>query len=311
VKKAITRRTFFSGAAAAGAAAFTLPAWIERAFAQDRPAAPDPLDVVSAAYRRAQRAGKPLLVLVVPAEGSSAWIRGQHFGELINHAGPEAMADLALVEVVCASLEVLHRLAPLPPSPRGREPAQVFMVLVETDAVPARVQLLTPRVAPSVDFFRGEEGRSWEQMQIDEDRVIDRRIAVLSGAIHDFVAPDAATVRRRATQARARLDAATLRQIEAALPTGMIPPSLADRGAALLAEAALTATPRRRGDLTTALAAAATARLRQHEVAGAQWARATGCGSYVEAETTEHLSPPCGMGHVSPRSARVLQFYAR
>src|SRR5688572_25701231 len=115
------RRAFLGGVAAAGAAIAAWPSWLQRAFAQDRPGAEDSLAVLSGAYRRAQRAGKPLLVIVIPADDAQKYGRGTAFGELLNFATDDRMALLAMCEVVCAPIASVRQLVPQL-SPRPAEP---------------------------------------------------------------------------------------------------------------------------------------------------------------------------------------------
>jgi len=78
------------------------------------------------------------------------WDRGRGFGELLNHGDDEALATLALAEIVCAPLVQLRALVPSVPADNGGP--EPLMVLVETDGVPARVRLLEgklPAVGPS------------------------------------------------------------------------------------------------------------------------------------------------------------------
>src|SRR5687767_13412787 len=104
------------------------PAWLRRAFgAESGHATPVPSGqeadlrwrrIVAAAYRRAQQAGKPLLAFVVPASDGdergdrdeALWLRGRVFGELLNLGDDEALATLALAEIVCAPMSALRSI---------------------------------------------------------------------------------------------------------------------------------------------------------------------------------------------------------
>lgn len=301
-----SRRAFFGAAVGAAAVAATWPAWLRRALAQDEPAAPDALAVLSSQYRRAQRAGKPLLVLVVPSD-HRAFVRGQAFGELINHGGPEVIGELALTEIAVARLETVRALVPqLPAAAPGREP---LMVLIETDAVPARVVPLHGELAASPEMFgRGD----WNANLAASERAIDARIALLAGLVHRAVAPDAATIARRAAQARARLDGATRARVEREIAAGRASADTVARAPASIAEAMLASRGQRRAVFAGQLASLGERRVRRARVAGSRWAHATGCGTYVEENVGDRPpAAPCGMGHVAPRSARFLQYYAR
>ena len=119
------RRRFLGVTAAATAAGFALPAWLAKAFGQDHPTGhtidvspPEPpprapttsLATVSAAFREAQRMGKPLLVIVVPAneQDQAFWDRPVAMGELLNHGSDDAMIALAMTHVVCAKMSDLR-----------------------------------------------------------------------------------------------------------------------------------------------------------------------------------------------------------
>ena len=87
-----------------------------------------------------RRVGKPLLVLVVPDDGDVRWRNGQAFGELLNRGGDEAMALLALAEVICAPMSALRLVVP------GAGEAEPTMVVVETHVVPARCRPVEARL---------------------------------------------------------------------------------------------------------------------------------------------------------------------
>jgi hypothetical protein len=159
----VKRREFLGGAATAAAAA-AFSALVRRAFADAscEPGAGPPGLELSGAYRRAQRAGKPLLVLVVPAADGEKYDRGHAFGEFLNHASDEQMAPLAGVEVVCATMDELKRLVP------NAGDGEPLLILVGTDRAPAtisRFQAALPRWE-----WRDDDGKA--------DQIIDRRIAL-------------------------------------------------------------------------------------------------------------------------------------
>jgi hypothetical protein len=297
----VKRRAFLRAGAAGLAVAASWPSWLRAAFAQSGPQAvpedvADHLVAVSQGFRRAQRNGKPLLVLIIPAANEEKWQRGSAFGELLNHGGQAVMQDLALVELVCAPMEAVRALVPQAPA----LPADPLMVLVETDAIPACVQVLDARLASDPEPFRGG----------DEEGPIDARIATLSRLIHGAVLPDSQTLERRAAQARNRLGAATIAEIDQALATGSLTPALADRAGAHI----LATEMARNGAVAAwhrAIVAGASARIQQRRIPGSHWASASGCGTDIEEWTRDdNRGYACGMGHVPPRSARFLHFFA-
>lgn len=295
------KRRRFIGAVAAGAAIAAWPAWLQKAFGQDRPgdeAIRDPLGALSAAFRRAQRAGKPLLVLVVPAADEQKWQRGQAFGELINHGGDEVMVSLALAEVVCAPMSAVRRLAPQTPA----RPAEPLMVVIETSGVPARVELLHATLAADPPHPFGSP-------RDDSEGPIDARIAALSRLLQRSLRADARMIERRAAQARARLGPGGIAELDRALAAHRVAPALADRGAAyVLASELLRSNPVRAW--RQAIAQGAIARVRARRIEGSHWANSHGCGTdYEDTPPDERRMIGCGMGFVPPRSARFLSFF--
>jgi hypothetical protein len=296
------RRTFLRAASAGVAVVSTWPAWLRSAFAQaESEALPadisDHVGAVSEGFRRAQRAGKPLLVLVIPADDAVKWQRGTAFGELLNHGGPAVMLDLALAELVCAPMVAVRKLVPQTP-PR---PADPLMVLVETDAVPARVSMLDAPLA-SDPLGRREDA--------DGDAAVDARIATLRRLIHRALSPSSEALTRRASQTRASLGAAALAELDRALAAGSLTPALADRAAALVLEAE-QGHERLAASRRHALVEGASARIQGRRIPGSHWATSGGCGIQIEDYSRDdHVAYGCGMGHVPPRSQRFLHFFA-
>ncbi|MEZ5963759.1 MAG: hypothetical protein R3F56_07930 [Planctomycetota bacterium] len=135
----LDRRTFLAAAAAA-----RWPAWLTRGLAQDPPSGrPEHarLADLRAAWARAARRGKPLLVFVVPSQTREAYARGQVLGALLVHADRATLLDLALCDLQCGTLTevetvVGRKVATLSDDPVGRA----------TSATPDR-QAATPRRA--------------------------------------------------------------------------------------------------------------------------------------------------------------------
>lgn len=302
------KRRAILGAAAGAAGLFASPGWLARAFAQA--ATPDELAALSEAYRRAQRAGRPLLVLVIPAQQEARHDRAEAFGELLNHASAETMADLALAELATATMSTLRTLVP---QAGAGEP---LMVLVEPDAVPASARALDGALPAMPEYWVFSEEMTWEERARREDEVIDRRIALLSGLVRQGIAPDAATLARRAQLARAHVRAAELARVDRAIAAGRASSEVVAIAPALIAEAALAG----RGEaLRAALVELGVERWRRGRIPGSRWAVGGGCGVRVE-ETEEEIRAreggdrviamvACGMGHVPERSARFLYWY--
>jgi len=221
------KRRAFLGAAASGAALLTQPAWLRQAFAGD--SCDDKmvsLVAITTAFRRAHDAGKPLLVFVIPADDGDKYSRGQAFGELLNHASQAQLALLALVEVVCATMDSVRRVAP---SVGGGEP---LMLLIDADAVPATVRRLDARL-PTLD-----SNVPWDERDKREAELVDQRIAALSRLIGGALAPDVATLTKRAALTRSKLASADVARLEHTLAgTDNAPVGLVDAGAAIVAHA--------------------------------------------------------------------------
>jgi hypothetical protein len=262
-----------------------VPAFIERAFAQDR-CADDTAAIaeVASGYRRARATGRPLLVLVVPEqEDIAADERAHAFGELLNHGGDEALAMLSLAEVVAARLAHVRRVAPSAPAPSEEGPV---LVLIETDRLPARVSAHTAPI-PSLSTA-WVDGDTWETKARRDEQRIDERIAALTDLVRNALVPDAAAIGRRVAQSEAI-------------------PSLAERPAVQY-QRAMAASGERRTQMLHELAERARDRIVEERVPGSRWARSGGCGMVIEGEDVQAMMA-CGMGHVPERSMRFLYFY--
>lgn len=304
------RRQFLSGATLGAAAVVTAwPAWVRAAFGAARcPQPTDELAEVSAAFRKAQRAGKPLLCFIIPKDPSGHYVRGQVFGELLNHGSAAQLAPLALCEAVCTSMATLRRLVP---DVGSGEP---LLVLVETvqglPSISLDARLGDLREEP---FLAVGAEKDWERAMAEqrkrEDEAISRRIAALASLLRPPLL-GAATLARRAAQARAALP------MEAALLDGAVnrqtTPAAVDAAAAVLALRAERASGPERAQLTELLAAAVRTRLVQARVPGSHWARSSGCGTEIEGVAEDlQVMVACGMGHVPAKSSRFLSFYVR
>ncbi len=148
---------------------------------------------VAAAFRRAERARVPLVVIVNPAADAGKYARGTAFGELLNHGSDAQLAPLALVEVVVAGMEELRRIVP------NQLAGEPWLVVVATDRTPARTTAIDPAVPERGPSKRGRGDP-------DEDKAVDRRIAVLGGAVAAALPrPEASRVAELAARTRERL----------------------------------------------------------------------------------------------------------
>ncbi|MFI5403171.1 MAG: hypothetical protein ACHQ1G_09555 [Planctomycetota bacterium] len=289
------RRQFLGAAAGAGAIGWLshyflgAPAWAgddEKAIAR--------MGNVSEAYGRAAGLRKPLLVLVIPAKDDQKWGRGQVFGALLNHGGPGVYLDLALCEVVCAT--VADAKAQIKDLMVEGEP---LMLLVETGGAAARATAIDPQIRD--DFG----ARDFDKV----DELAKERLDVVAAALRAGVLPTKETLAARAALAEARLPAEEAKSLRAAVAAGKTPePEALDRGAALV-RALAEAPDAPRPQILSALAAAAQKRVTGTAPPGAKWAKSSGCGVDIEDEETTAVK--CGMGYVPKISQRFLWFFTK
>lgn len=200
------KRRHFVGGAVAAAAAALWPSFIRDAFA-DPAATCDPKGMakvasssvvdVATAFRRASRAKRPLLVLVIPADDNDKWNRGHAFGELLNHGSDADLAPLHDVDVVCATMEALRKV--IPSVGRG-EP---MMILVRTTALPATTEAIEVEIG-SYDTVLGRTKAARAKPKSAEV-VIGERIAALGGALRKALGSSSVKLAERAAEVRARL----------------------------------------------------------------------------------------------------------
>jgi hypothetical protein len=291
----VKRRTFLAGAAAVAA-----QGWLGRAFA-GAVAAPDAgVKDVRDALERARRLGKPLLVLVVPADRFVGAARGWTLGSWIDSGDGDAMRLLALCEIVAAPQAALHAAVP------ASGTAEALMVLVMTDRRPFEVRI-DPGPLPEAPADR--------RVSFDGDRGIDEwddhptapQRQALTERLAGLLLPDDAALDRLAAQARAALPLGSDAEIRRRLAVGELPAEEADRAAALLATVHGDDAPA----AFDALGRAARARLRGHRIPGSYWGHATACADFIEDPPPDYrpVAMMCGMGSVSPKAARFLAFY--
>lgn len=146
------------------------------AFAQERVPADGALAGLSEAYRAAQRAGRPLLVLVIPEDNGARWERGSALGAFLNHGTDDAMTALGLCELTCATMAVVRQLVPQAPT------GEPLMLLVDPSRVPATVSAIDPPLPPEVPYATDGD---WEAQRAREDARVDAQIATISSAVVD------------------------------------------------------------------------------------------------------------------------------
>ncbi|MFG0315655.1 MAG: hypothetical protein ACF8XB_00175, partial [Planctomycetota bacterium JB042] len=205
---------------------------------------------------KAKAAGKPLLVLLIPADDRKKWAQGELFGAFLNHAGPAAMADLALAHVVCATrAELAEALGD--GTPDGEPP----MVLIETDGS-RRARPLDPTL-PAVTTVDWSAGTSYEEQVAAVDASYVARNQALAAYLHGVLVGDRDAIARRAEECAAVLGDDDITRLKAADDVAELEPALVDRAAAWLAQEAFDADEAERAAIEAALAAAAANRRRE------------------------------------------------
>lgn len=283
------KRRAFLGTAAASLATAAWPGWIRRAFADAAVTQPGRQGAaIAAALGRARATGRPLMVLVVPADDSQKWELGHAFGEWINQGTVAQRWPLALAEAVCAPIAELGMPA---------EKDEPLMVLVEPsgEAHPLRGKL---EPVLGMKLWVGEKPPKMD----DDDTIVERRIALLARLAEQAIAPDAAVLERRKREAW-----------QAICPEGQPCPTRSARfvPAELALQAAMGSEATRR-ELHGKLAAQVDATLKHAAPAGSHWANASGCGMTIEDEKQDGMMiVGCGMGHVPAKSHRFLYLYSK
>ena len=170
-------RRHFLGATAVSFGLAATPPWIRQAFAGE----PSSKMLAFDAYRRARRAGRPLLVFVIPADPSARWLRGGALGAFITYATDAQLAPLGHCEVVCATAAHVHDF--VPDAPAG-EP---LALLIETAAVPAHVAAITAALAnPSVT---GADEPDWQHREAAADQIVMTNVATIAQALSTALGP--------------------------------------------------------------------------------------------------------------------------
>jgi len=275
-------RRQFLGAAAVSAAGMGAIGWLGHRlfFAQSVPEA----------LRQAKSLGKAVLVLVIPEDGGRQYEHGEIFGALLNHGDTYAYLDLALCELACATMKELQE--------HGINVAgEPLMLLLESDFPRDAATPVDPDIAEDLPSVRDVGFQR-------ANRVAEERMYKVAGALQ--VALSATPIATRARRAETHLPRREVAALHADLEAGRIPnPTALDRGAAIVRAFGHA---HRNGDLLAALADATAGRVKGTPPVGAKWARATGCGTYLEDEGP-NTNIGCGMGFVPDVSERFLRFF--
>ncbi|HND11498.1 MAG TPA: hypothetical protein PLY80_13740 [Pseudomonadota bacterium] len=323
----MNRRTFLDAASRAALIA-SWPAWLQKAFADESKAQTDDdgLTVVSEGFRRAQRAGKPLLVLVIPKNSSDRYARGKIFGEYLNHATKTQHAPLQLCEVICATVQQLGQIVP------SAGASDSLMILVETDKLPAEVRRINGKLPEGRSSFEisdreieaeipatGKEKpeQSWDRRdrarQQIESREVKKRIDKFAALLAEAVLPSPDVLGKRVVQQKAHAPAPLVAAVQEKLQADRDATLSAEElelCAAQIAQYAQSLPSPRKDKLQEQLGSAAENKLLRARVPGSKWARSSGCGMRIEGEDQRRMVA-CGMGHVPAMSSRFLFFFTK
>ena len=281
------RRRNFLKTVALSAALSACPGWMRAAFAGTHEPAED-ARIIEAVWRRAQARVKPMLVLIVPKDPSHRHPRGRTLGAMITHGDERVMAALALYEVVCATPTALTKVIPEAASVSGAEPWMLSVERREAKVVVTAIDPTLPKVVPLRDP--------------QHEAITGQRTARLADAIEASALLPKNDASARLARAKKELPADLLQRIaDAQSRTGL---SVEDtlNAATVLAEDLPGWRP--------ALAAAAIATLRDRAPEGTYWANNSGCGTDIEGHPEFSEMVDCGMGHIPPKAARFLYFFA-
>lgn len=271
--------------------------------------------IARAGLERARKLGKPLLVLVIPAEPGSASERGEWFGSWLALADDALLADLALFERICVPTAALVDLG-IEGIDDAKEPA---MLCIEThDDTPRAIAIDGVLDAELERAFANpwpQEGESDEAAETRVGNAIRARNASLSRWLRDAVKLD-----ERMARLAAQVDATLTDDERARIAEHLAEPATIDRALLTRASAIVRAAipvdeTKRREDAIRAIAAAVADSIRTKPPAGAVWAHSTGCGFAFEDPNregdTRDAGIACGMGFVPEEGKRFLYFLQR
>ncbi len=243
------------------------------------------------AWKQARASGRPLLVLVVPADRSRTYGHGTAWGAVLNHSSTRVRAALQLCNICCADYAVVRetfadeleqRKTPL----AAKEP---LGLLLETDQLAASY-IPAPRDLGSSSLYRSG-GRKQAKA------IAESNMQEIGQDLRDAIVPTEHAAHRRASQERKALPLDTSR--------------LTYELQATLSPASFYATPfEGRSDLrrqARLILAAQFDKRMKDPIPGAQWARSSGCGTRIEGDPSPFLIS-CGIGHVPTLSQRFLFF---
>jgi len=258
------------------------------------------------AWTAAQARGRPLLVLVVP-RSLARQQRGRDLGAFLLLASDEALADLALCEIACATLAEFRAVLP---EVETRFEAEPLALLVDPDggrAEPVR-EWFPP--LPKDPHARPADWRTQTDDPIEEYR---RRAAGMAREFHAVIAADRDALARRAADAAAKLGPKDRNRL-ATLDADGRPWSTEEMRLCPAWALACAADDEVRQLRIAAIAKLARADLVLHSPRGARWGHTEGgCGDTFLEDPPEETrsSGPCGTAMMPPVSLRFLWLYTK
>lgn len=312
----LDRRTLLLAATLVATQA-SMPEWLAHAFGLASKQDPDSLEVALgklSTWRRGQlrdaaatarTLGRPLLVLLVP-DGQPSHAVGQWYGAFFRHARTEALFDVSLCVVVCASADELKtelgtKDANVAPPKQG-----VAMLLIDLATDPKAAPTKVTRIEPELELVFPHAVRGpGKHVGPGRDPELDRAertwrengIACMAKSLHDGLQRHVVDRGQQAATVAATLREADQKQLQAWLREGTGIELAQMLHAAPLLQQRITELPvaqraARQAELGIQLRSA----LVNQPVLGAAWG--TPC-------------PTCGLGHVPPLCELFLNFYTQ
>lgn len=261
------------------------------------------------AYQRASKAGRPLVVVVIPEEQLDRIRNGVVMGVFLDLGSDEDLAPLAIADLVCARTREIA--TSIPAVTQSVDPF-LFVVFARDPEAHSKGE---PNFAVlRLDWTNGEWG-----LQRDPDQRFDpenhairlaraqterrREIAAFLREQMERASSTLAT-RQRRTFAQYEIEA-----VERGSPSNELLTGERVRAAsAIILRRLGKAEPNDMADFEARLAAIVRASFVRPSPEGAEWAVPTNCGFRFESKRVNTTSGPCGMGSAGAGEKRFLYF---
>lgn len=284
-------------------------------FADERKDAVDFDALVTAQLERATKRGCPVIAVVVPKLYRDQSERGDVFTAWFDAVEDAKLAELALVEFVCAPHDALRRapidgldddawMFALNPKPTDSTPTDRTAPVPEERWSASPITFVLPRphrpfFGPEPESEREDGAKARETWPTECARIVHERVRTalnLGGGLDAL-----------ATRARETLDVDVKKRVADAIddPAALAAEDLAL--AAVLVRVQAIGDAKREAAAQTALAESARRRLRVATPSGARWMRQYACSTQPEGEPM-HSRGPCGTSFVPVEGRRFLGF---